>query len=454
MSQHVKKRTSAHLIALKTIFPMGLAVIGLASCLPAWSQDSLSVRSATSAAETTGPLTLQQALALAMSSNAELTVAQRELEAAEGPVLQGGTRPNPALSVELEDQRKATRTTTFQISQAIELGGKRRARIDAAERNRDIAAAELSARRAEVRSTVVLAFRDVLLAQERIKLAAETTELARRGSQAASRRVQAGKVSPVEETKAKIAEATAGLDTLQAQSELMQARQRLAATWGSANPRFERAEPSTGTFTELPFLPTVESLMSRLASSPSLQRVKSNVALRQAIVRVENSKATADVTVSMGVQRDAQSGRNLAVVGLSMPFGVFDRNQGNILEALKREEKARDELALTELQLRTSVLQAHARLEASRIEAQTIRDSVLPGAQAAYDAATKGFELGKFDFLDVLDAQRTLFQARAQYQRASGEAQRLAIDIDRQLGDSTDSDATPTSTVPTSPAQR
>lgn len=251
-----------------------------------------------------------------------------------------------------------------------------------------------------------------------------------------------------------IAEATAGLDTLQAQSELMQARQRLAATWGSAYPRFERAEPSTATYTELPFLPTVESLMSRLASSPSLQRVKSNVALRQAIVRVENSKATADVTVSMGVQRDAQSGRNLAVVGFSMPFGVFDRNQGNILEALKREEKARDELALTELQLRTSVLQAHARLEASRIEAQTIRDSVLPGAQAAYDAATKGFELGKFDFLDVLDAQRTLFQARAQYQRASGEAQRLAIDIDRQLGDSTDGDATPTSTVPTSPAQR
>ena len=64
----------------------------------------------------------------------------------------------------------------------------------------------------------------------------------------------------------------------------------------------------------------------------------------------------------------------------------------------------------------------------------TLREQILPGAQSAYDAATKGFELGKFNFLEVLDAQRTLFQARAQYQRALAEAYRAAAEIERVLG--------------------
>lgn len=42
--------------------------------------------------------------------------------------------------------------------------------------------------------------------------------------------------------------------------------------------------------------------------------------------------------------------------------------------------------------------------------------------------------MGKFSFLETLDAQRTLFQARAQYLRALGEMHRAAADIDRLLG--------------------
>lgn len=81
--------------------------------------------------------------------------------------------------------------------------------------------------------------------------------------------------------------------------------------------------------------------------------------------------------------------------------------------------------------------------EAARTEAQLLRDDVLPGAQSAYDAATKGFELGKFDFLDVLDAQRTFFAAKSQYLRALAETYRAAADIDRLLGDASDASALP-----------
>lgn len=419
---------------LRALIPLGSALALNFSVLPAWGQSPAApaVQAAgNTATQATEALTLQAAIAMAMASNAELSAARRELEAAEGPVLQGGARPNPELSFLLEDTQRATRTTTLQINQPIELGGKRAARVSAAERGRDIAAAELAAKRADLRATVASAFYDVLLAQEHVKLAGDSTELARRAADAAGKRVQAGKVSPVEETKARVAEATARLEAAQAASAFHLSRQRLAATWGDASPRFGSVESDSA----LASVPTFDADSARLAASPSLRRAQIEVQRRSALSDLERAKRTPDLTVSLGVKRDEQLGRNQAVIGLSIPLPLFDRNQGNLLEALRREDKSRDELAAADIQLRSAVTQAWGRLDTAGTEAQTIREQVMPGAKSAYDAATQGFELGKFSFLDVLDAQRTLFQAQAQYLRARGEAHRAAADIDRLLGD-------------------
>ena len=66
------------------------------------------------------PLTLQRAIAMAMASNADLSAARHALQAAEGQVLQGQARPNPELSLLLEDTQRNTRSTTLQINQAFE----------------------------------------------------------------------------------------------------------------------------------------------------------------------------------------------------------------------------------------------------------------------------------------------------------------------------------------------
>ena len=63
-----------------------------------------------------------------------------------------------------------------------------------------------------------------------------------------------------------------------------------------------------------------------------------------------------------------------------------------------------------------------------------LRGTVLPAAQQAYDAATTGFEAGKFGFLDVIDAQRSLLQARARTLNTLVAAWQAATTIDRLLG--------------------
>ena len=59
----------------------------------------------------------------------------------------------------------------------------------------------------------------------------------------------------------------------------------------------------------------------------------------------------------------------------------------------------------------------------------------LPGAKSAYDAATVGFEnYGKFNFLEVLDAQHLLCR-QVPIPQSIGRAHRAAADIDRVLGE-------------------
>ena len=135
--------------------------------------------------------------------------------------------------------------------------------------------------------------------------------------------------------------------------------------------------------------------------------------------------------------------RDQLLFGVSVPLPLFDRNQGNLLEALKREDKARDELQALNMRVSTDVLQARERLESIRGEVDVLQRDVLPGAKSAYDAATVGFENGKFNFLEVLDAQRTYFAAKSQYLKALAEAHRAAADIDRVLGESAPSATQP-----------
>lgn len=424
-------RNFAVTLLLRTLF--GFTVLASTN-LNAQSQDRLTSTTfvPTLVTEPVGTLTLSAAIDLALTSNPELSAATNELRAVEGVVIQAGILPNPEISTSVEDtQNKATRTTTIQLSQRIELGGKRSARIASAERGRDVAAADLAAKRLDIRATVIGAFFDVLVAQERIQQAEDLLGLAQRASQAASRRVTAGKISPVEETKARVAEASARVELNQAQRELVSARKRLAASWGSSTPRFEQVEGRTDL---LPPVRSAEEITRRLNASPALLRARHEADRFSAIADLERSRRIPDVTVSLGTKKAEELGRNQTIVGISIPFPIFDRNQGNVLEAQRRADKARDELSATEVRLSTEVAQNEERLKALVVEAQTLQSEIMPGARSAYDAASKGFELGKFSFLEVLDAQRTFFQARAQYLRSLSDAHRTAAELERVLG--------------------
>jgi outer membrane protein, heavy metal efflux system len=381
--------------------------------------------------EPAAPLTLRSAIEYSLAYNADILVARRELEATEGAVIQSRVRPNPQMSLSKEDARNPTQSNVLQLNIPIELGGKRAARIDASARGRDIAGTELAQRQGEIRANTITAYFDVLTSQERVLLAQSTLELAKRATDAASKRVQAGRISPVDETKAKVAEANVRVELAQAQSQLRSSRQKLTSLWGALSPNFERAAESVD---RMPAVPAVSALQERLLAAPVIRGGQFEIERRLAITQLEQARRIPDPVFSVGIKQIANAASQL-LVGVSIALPVFDTNQGNVLEAQRREEKARSELLATQLRLQADVLQVRERLLASRNEVQALNDEVVPGAQSAFEAATIGFEAGKFSFLEVLDAQRTLILAKTQKLRAMEQTHRAAAEIDRLLGD-------------------
>ena len=378
-------------------------------------------------------LTLKDALNLALNANPEIAVAMREREAIEGLKIQAATRPNPSLSTSIQDTRNAYRQTFLQLNQEIELGDKRQARMDAADIFYSKAQAELESKKAEIHANVIAAFYAVLVAQERLSLAQSSRDIAELARDAASKRVKAGKSSPVEETKSHIAASSAKIEFNQANTQLINARKRLAALWGNNPSVFANVVGDVTLVAEIPDSANVSQLLDH---APAIKLARIEIDSRGALTKIERSKATPNITVSAGVMNNQElGGINQALLGLSIPIPVFDRNQGHVQEAVSRQYKAQDELLALKNQLEVNLSNQIERLSAAKQAAESLKTEILPSAQSAFDAANKGFSAGKFNFLDVLDAQRTLVQTKSQYINALLDAHEAVAEIERILGD-------------------
>ena len=377
-------------------------------------------------------VTLQTALAQAMERNPSLRAAQQAVAASEGAMIQSQARPNPELAFSQEDTRRATRSSSLQWNQPIEVGGKRAARMKVAEHGVELARAELDAARAALRADVRAAFVGLLAAQQRVQLNEKTLAIAAQARDAAAKRVIAGKAAPLEETKAQVAESSAQLALTQAQSGLRVARQQLALLWGGSGMAVGEA---MGDMVQLPQLPPQEQLFQKVEHSAQVIRAQQAYLQAKSTAELERAKRLPDPTVSVGIKRAEEAGRNQLLLGVSIPLPLLDSNRGNQLQALRLADKAEDELQAARQQAQSQLLQNYEHLQTSRAQTVQLQSKVLPGAQSAYEVAAKGFSLGKFSYLDVLDAQRTLAEASGLYLDQLVATHRAAADITRQLGD-------------------
>ncbi len=389
-------------------------------------------------ADPTGVLTLRDVLMLSVSRSPELHVYPYELRAADARTLQAGVLPNPELAIEVEELAGSgdrsgfdAAETTVRIDQPIELGGKRMKRKHVAQLDRELTEWDYESARLDVIREATQAFVAVLAAQDRVVLAGKLVELSRQAQAAVAQRVEAGRDSPVDELRASVVLSMSRIEQQKAEKTLAAARHKLAAVWGGKADLFERI--SGDLYQISPPSPPGDPL-SAIATNPDVGRWETQEHRQRAVLRLEKANAVPDVTVGGGVQRFEETDDSAMVVGLSVPVPLFDRNQGGIREAVAELAKTCRQREAAQVRTLASLSAAVSAMSAAYEEATTLRNDVLPKAEQAFEAARDGYQQGKFDYLYVLDTQRTLFETQAGYIDAVEACHGLQADVRRLTG--------------------
>jgi cobalt-zinc-cadmium efflux system outer membrane protein len=194
---------------------------------------------------------------------------------------------------------------------------------------------------------------------------------------------------------------------------------------------FEKVE---GRFDDIAPVPSEEKLESLISQNPEIKRWVSETDRLRAELELATALGIPDVTLSGGVRRFNESDDNAFVLGVSVPLPLFDRNQGGILEARRRMTKADEERRAAELKVIDDLAQAYQSLSSAYAETTALKKDVMPGAQSAFEASREGYRHGKFDYLTVLDAQRTLFETKAQYIEVLNQYHQAVFDVERLIG--------------------
>ena len=394
----------------------------------------------------TGELSFLQAIVLTLKHNPELATYAWTIRSKEIDQIEAGLLPNPEAEIELENFSGSgdigafkSAETTIALSQVIELGDKRMKRRKLASTDRDLARWDYEVKRVDLLSQTAVAFADVLGEQENLTIANEINELANEIYQTVKKRVEAGKVSPLEEIKARVELSKTRLSQMNAERQLAISKQNLVAGWGGTEVTFNRV---LGGFYNIPSLPELTSIVKKLNNNPDIARWATEVSRHQNAINLAQADTIPDISVSAGLRHLNESDDVAAVASISIPLFIFNNKQTGVQRSEVGLSRASKEQAVTETRLRSALLVAYQRLNILHQEVTTLKSEILPGAEEAFNASTKIYRLGKLDLLSLLDAQRTYFETRQQYIDAVTEYHRVVVAFERlirsSLGDRTD----------------
>lgn len=392
------------------------------------------------AAEPSGTLTLPVALRAAVSRSPALAAFSWEIRARDAEVLQAGFLPNPEVTTEVEDfagsgDRRGLggSQTTLSFAQLIELGGKRAKRTQVASLERELAAWDYEAARLSLLTDTTQAFVATLALQERVGLASQLLEIAQKALTTVEATVRAGTTSQVEASRAAVAAEQASIELAKLDRELEASRSVLAGSWGSRIVAFDRV---AGDLSAVSPPPLFEPLAQALDNNPDLARWNDEIAQRKAVLASEQARRIPDVVLGVGPRYYADNNSAAIVASFSVPLPLFNRNRGGILQAEYRLKRAANEQAAAQVTGQVQLRSAFEGLRSAYAEVEALRLRALPKAEAAYSGAMQAYQTGRFRYLEVLDAQRTLFELRSTEIDALASYHRAAADLERLTGTS------------------
>ena len=383
------------------------------------------------AAQAAPDLTLDGALELARRQGPAARAAGLSIDEARGQ-LAGAQRlgDNPTVSGALgrrADSGADQVEGQIELVQPLAIGGKRSARIRAAQASVDAetASAELASRSLE--SEVAMNFYRVLIGQEQGKVARAAEATARRAAEALERRHQLRDVALLDVNLAKGALARASALARTADAELLVAESALKRLLGLDHGQAVRL---AGDFRDQRRF-SLESLLARAGSHPRRRALIARAAEADAEAAAGRAERWPDVGIGAAYERE--EGANVVLGLLSIELPLFDRGQGASAVGQARARRLRFEATAARREAEIAIRMGHAAYR-QRLEGVKVLEAAVPLVEATEELARKSYEAGQLSLAEWLVVRREAVETRLDYLEHLLLAAEAGIELARQAG--------------------
>jgi len=383
-----------------------------------------------------GPLTLGACIQQALSVHPDLAFVAAQTDSARGTLLQAGLYPNPTIGYGADEIGSPDGGAGFEgviLGQTFVTGNKLGLASEAAAHGVEAAEARARARYYSVVTRVRTAYYESLAARQELDATRDILRIAQSGLETAEKLKQTGVVGQPDVLRARV-------ELEQGRIRVATAEQRSAAAWKLLTIALGRPElapqPLAGSLVSaVPEFELPQALQVALEVSAELQAGRAAIRQAEAALARAEAEVVPDLRVEVRPVYSHPDRRAEVNVAVTSPIPVFDRNQGNILAARAGIGQAHAALRQAELALTERMTLAHQRYRTARAQVEAYEKSIIPAAQESVRLISIAYSQGdqRYDFTALLEAQRSLAQAKLGLVQGLGELQKAVGDIEGLL---------------------
>lgn len=383
-------------------------------------------------------LTLEKALEIALASNPELAAVGHAYDAAHARPPQAATPPDPQFMVDFMGVPTNTAnvdqgTIQYMVEQEIPFPSKLVYGYKAEKHAAEAAFSQKNATEQEITKQVKQAYLDLWRIQEEEKIERETLAIYRQ-NKASSEEAYAALKGPIADSVRALVDmgeiegrlAILGQDRIVAAADLAKLMAR------DIEPGIQLATPPPS-----PPIATLSELITKTKETrPEISEAQSVVASENARLSVAKSQYAPDFMLRWGFM-DNPSGMPNAWygrAGISVPLWSLSKQRFGVRESKAMLARARSIEETIKLSTESDVKSAHARFVAAKRIVDIYSNSVVPRARMLVRSSQESYQSDKGDFLNIVDAIRSLNDAQLMLVRAKADAGKAYADLERAVG--------------------
>ncbi|MGG7468013.1 TolC family protein [Chryseobacterium arthrosphaerae] len=388
-------------------------------------------------------LSFEEYLSLVGKKNLNYASRKYNVSMTEAAIQTAGMFPDPQLEVETSNNgvnKNMGYVYGTSIGWTLELGGKRKARINLAKNQSELSKIQLQDFFRNLRADASLGYIDALRSKAMLEVQQDSYQNILQLAKSDSIRYRLGTISLVTSKQSKLEAASLLNEVYQAESAEQQSLTNLAVFLSDHRFTGRNVDGDFNAFNR--DFNIDDLILQALNERADLLAAKQNTQVAKSQISLEKANRVLDLGISAGAEHHTEATNEIAPsptvnavkLGLSIPLKFSNRRNAGLKIAEMAHSQAEVEYQQIEQGIRAEVMQAYQQYSATQKQVKQFHNGMLTEAKSILEGITYSYKRGESSILEVLNAQRTYNGIRKDYYQALADNAAALIELERRVG--------------------